>query len=220
MPSLKNKKHERFARLVAQGMNQTTACAQVLPDRKFPERAAHDMIRAYGVRERISEIRELVDSQFAMMIGEKRDVLRRMALGEIPTKVIKKANGKLEAVFDRLGAIITDAKLAGEFAAEKVQMDIGPSIRLDFNPASRNTALTPALNAEFQMIEAGDQVEPEPIEIQEMPEGANLEGIEAEYDNIEIEENSDHDLATIANNNIFVDPSEDKPLQMRGLRSP
>jgi hypothetical protein len=132
----------------------------------------------------------------------------------VPTKVIKKANGQIEAVFDRLGAIITDAKLAGEFAAEKVTMEIGPTLKLDFKPAARNTAITPALEAEILAIEgAGD--EPEPVPVQEAP--VNLDSLE-DYTNVEIDEKQDIQLADIAKNNIFVDPAEERALKLKELR--
>jgi hypothetical protein len=214
MPTLKKTMHERFARLVAQGMGQTAAYAQVNPTAKYPDRHAVNLMKMFDVQGRIAEIREIVDSQYAMLIGEKRDVLRRMALGEVPTKVIKKANGQIEAVFDRLGAIITDAKLAGEFAAEKVTMEIGPTLKLDFKPAARNTAMTPALEAEILAIEgAGD--EPEPVVVQDAP--VNLKSLE-DYTNVEIDEKQDIQLADIAKNNIFVDPSEERALKLRELR--
>lgn len=206
MPTLKNLTHERFARLVAQGMNQTQAFATINPEAKYPQKQASELMLKYGVKERVAEIRQLVDNQYAMLIGEKRDILRRMALGEIPTKVVKKANGQIEAVFDRHAALVTDAKLAGEFAPEKVTMDIGPSIRLDFNPASRNTQITPALEAEMKLIEAGDQSLP-----------VDLESLE-NYTNVEIDEKQDIQLADIASNNIFVDPSAEKPLKLKELR--
>jgi hypothetical protein len=206
MPTLKNLTHERFARLVAQGMNQTQAFATINPEAKYPQKQSSELMLKYGVKERVAEIRQLVDSQYAMLIGEKRDILRRMALGEIPTKVVKKANGQIEAVFDRHAALVTDAKLAGEFAPEKVTMDIGPSIKLDFNPASRNTQITPALEAEMKLIEAGDQSLP-----------VSLESLE-DYTNVEIDEKQDIQLADIASNNIFVDPSEERALKLKELR--
>jgi hypothetical protein len=197
-------------------MGQGAALALCKPEAKNPDVFASQTLKCHGVKERISEIREIVDSQYAMLIGEKRDVLRRMALGELPTKVIRKANGKIEAVYDRLGAIITDAKLAGEFAAEKVAVDIGPTVKLDFKPAYRNTAITPALEAEFRAIE-DRPTEPEPVEVSENPEGVVTEGLEEQYGNAEIAEDSPQ-LSDIAANNIFVDPDVRIELNLKEIR--
>ncbi len=219
MPTLKNLTHERFARLVAQGMTQTAAFESINPAVRYPQKQASELMLKFGVKERVAEIKEMIDAQFAMQVGEKRDLLRRMALGEVPTKVIKKANGKIEAIFDRHAALVTDAKLAGEFAAEKVTMDIGPSIKLDFQPAYRNTQITPALEAEYKMIEntpAAELPEPEPVVLDETPAEIDLESLE-EYANVDVSKRPSIELADIAANNVFVDPSDDKPLKLRGL---
>ena len=50
-----------------------------------------------------------------MGIDEKRDLLRQMIEGTIPTKVNKRRDGGVEAVFDILGALVADAKMAGAF---------------------------------------------------------------------------------------------------------
>lgn len=159
MPSLKNPVHERFARLVSQGMTQREAYATCVPDCKSPQTYG---CRVYGrleVRERVAELKSVLDQQFALLLGEKRDLLRRMALGEIPTKVTRRPGGKLEATFDRLAALQMDARLAGEFAPEKLLVEGGPSLRLEFDIAPRDKPLTQVLEAEMVDISSYEQVE-------------------------------------------------------------
>lgn len=50
-----------------------------------------------------------------MTIDDKRARLRHMIEGAIPTKVTKRRDGTVEAVFDMLGAFVADTKMAGEF---------------------------------------------------------------------------------------------------------
>ena len=167
MKALENKKHERFARLLTQGLSQVEAFRQCYPDQK-PESVNTNAAKLAGqlhVRERIAEITEFVDSQFAMVLGEKRDLLRRMIDGTVPTKVIRKADGKIDAIFDRLAALQMDSKIAGEFAPEQMQVNTGHTLKLEFNMVGRNTAMTPALEAEWERIN------PETKRLTEPPSG-------------------------------------------------
>jgi len=156
MKVLKNPKHERFARLVAQGSTHVDAYRKCYPD-QLPASINSGSVKLWAdldVKARVAEIQDMVASEYAMSLGEKRDTLRRMALGEIPTKVIRKHDGKVEAVFDRLSAMQMDAKLGGEFAPEQVSVtNVGPTLRLDFSQVlSRKTQLPPALEAEWERI--------------------------------------------------------------------
>ena len=159
MPSLKNPVHERFARLLSQGMTQRDAYATCVPECKSPESYGCRVYARREVRERVAELKSVVDQQFAMLLGEKRDLLRRMALGEIPTKVSRRPGGKVEATFDRLAALQLDAKLAGEFAPEQVVLEAGPSLKLEFDVLSRDRPLTRVLEAELVDLGEYQQVE-------------------------------------------------------------
>jgi len=170
MPILKNAQHERFVRLISQGLNQTEAFLKIRPDVKkesAPVTACHWAARP-EVKTRLAEIREVIDSQFAMSVGEKRDQLRRMALGEIPTKVVRKANGQVEAIYDRLAALQADAKLGGEYAPEQHIHTTGPTLKLDFHMVGRNT-MTPDLQEEWKRLnspEVKNITPPETMEAQ------------------------------------------------------
>jgi hypothetical protein len=154
MHALKNPKHERYARLLAQGLTQKEAFIKCYPDQnpEYVKPNASRLFHQLDVKARVAEIKEMVDSQYAMQLGEKRDLLRRMIDGLVPTKVVKKADGKIEAIFDRLAALQMDSKIAGEFAAEQVQLSAGPTLRLEFNMVGRNTAPNAALEAEWERI--------------------------------------------------------------------
>ena len=71
-----------------------------------------------------------------MAIDEKRDRLRQMIEGVIPTKVTKRRDGTVEAVFDMLGALVADAKMAGEFDGTAAVKE--PEIKLEFEMYHRN----------------------------------------------------------------------------------
>lgn len=167
MPTLANAKHERFARLLVQGVTPTEAVAKVYPEatRKSCAEMASRLKKSMEISSRVAEMREIVDSQFALDLGAKRDTLRRMIAGEIPTKVIRRTNGKVEAIFDRLEALKTDAKIAGEMAGDNVlNINSGPTLKLDFHVLGRNTSMTPALEAEWQEL-----IDPKPRELPETP---------------------------------------------------
>jgi hypothetical protein len=156
MKVLKNPRHERYARLICQGLTHVDAYRKCYPD-QAPASIQCNSAKLWAdldVKARVAEIQDMVASEYAMSLGEKRDTLRRMALGEIPTKVIRKHDGKVEAVFDRLSAMQMDAKLGGEFAPEQVNVtNNGPTLRLDFSQVlSRKTQLPPALEAEWERI--------------------------------------------------------------------
>ena len=54
----------------------------------------------------------------------------------IPTKVKKRRDGGLEAVFDMLRALVADAKMAGEFDGTDAVQE--PEIKLEFEVHHRN----------------------------------------------------------------------------------
>lgn len=169
MPSLSNPKHERFARLLVQGMSQVEAYRKCYPDagRNVVNNESSVLARKLDVKERVSEMREVIDNYCPMAIGEKRDLLRRMIDGAVPTKVIRKSDGKIDAIFDRMAALQLDAKLAGEFAPEQLQVSNGPTLKLEFNMVGRNTRPTPALEAEWERMQDGPEVK----ELPDAPEG-------------------------------------------------
>lgn len=170
MHALKNPKHERYARLLSQGLTQKEAFIKCYPDQnpEYVKPNASRLANQLDVMARVAEIKEMVDSQYAMQLGEKRDLLRRMIDGLVPTKVVKKADGKIEAVFDRMAALQLDAKMAGEFAPEQMQISQGPTLKLDWNMLGRNTSLSPAMEAEWkELVEESKEVKSLP----EAPKG-------------------------------------------------
>jgi hypothetical protein len=69
----------------------------------------------------ISQITAFKEFALSPSVDQKRDPLREMIEGTVPTKVNKSKDGSVEAVFDMLGALIADAKMAGEFDCPKLQ---------------------------------------------------------------------------------------------------
>ncbi len=88
------------------------------------------------VKGRIAEIQCEVHSRALMAIDEKRDRLRQMIEGTIPTKLTRRRDGTVEAVFDMLGAMIADAKMAGEFEGDKALEEL--DLKLSFEVYHRN----------------------------------------------------------------------------------
>jgi len=166
MPALNNPKHERFARLIIQGMTQVDAFRKCYPNagKNVVNNESSVLARKLDVKSRIAEMQEIIDSYFPITQGERRDMLRRMSQGREPTKVIRKADGKIEAVYDKLAAIQLDAKIAGEFAPEQMHITTGPTLKLNFNMVGRNTRPTPALEEEWRRLN-----EPEVRDVTEEP---------------------------------------------------
>jgi len=192
MPILKNPEHERFIRLISQGLSQAEALLKCRPNIK-KESAGVLACQIYNrpeVKARLAEIKELVDSQFAMLIGEKRDMLRRMALGEVPTKIQRKSNGQVEATFDRLAALQADAKLGGEYAPEQHILTTGPTLRLEFHGVGRNTNMTPALEEEWKRLN-------EPPEVRTYQEPVTIEAEIQKYEFMEVGSDNPPSLKTL-----------------------
>ena len=134
---LKNRLHERFAWLIAEGMDRKAAYSKLCPHVADPATLGHKLYHRLDVKSRISEIQREVHSWALMGIDEKRELLRQMIEGTAPTKVNKRKDGTVEAVFDMLGALVAGAKMAGEFDGPKPQ-DREPEISMTFEVYHRN----------------------------------------------------------------------------------
>jgi hypothetical protein len=109
MPRLKNRLHERFAWLIAEGMDRKAAYTKLCPHVADPATMGYKLYHRLDVKGRIAEIQCEVHTRALMGIDEKRDLLRQMIEGTIPTKVNRRKDGTAEAVFDMLGALVADA---------------------------------------------------------------------------------------------------------------
>lgn len=136
MPRLKNRLHERFAWLIADGMERKAAYPKLCPHVSDPGTLGYKLYRRLDVKGRVAEIQSEVHSRALMAIDEKRDRLRQMIEGLIPTKITKRRDGTVEAVFDMLGALAADAKMAGEFDDTAAVKE--PEIKLEFEMYHRN----------------------------------------------------------------------------------
>jgi hypothetical protein len=141
MPRLKNRLHERFAWLIAEGMERKSAYAKICPHVADPGTLGYKLYHRTDVKGRIAEIQCEVHTRALMAIDEKRDLLRQMIEGTIPTKVNKRKDGTVEAVFDMLGALIADAKMAGEFDGTAVVNE--PEIKMEFEVYPRKHPCPP-----------------------------------------------------------------------------
>jgi hypothetical protein len=136
MPRLKNRLHERFAWLIAEGMDRKAADTKLCPHVSDPATMGYKLYHRPDVKDRIAEIQCEVHSRALMSIDAKRDQLRQMIEGTLPTKLTRRRNGTVEAVFDMLGALMDDAKLAGEL--DSATTAVGPEVKLEFEVYHRN----------------------------------------------------------------------------------
>jgi hypothetical protein len=151
MARLANRLHERFCWLVAEGLDRKAAYAKLCPHANATAEAGYKLFKRTDIKSRIAEIQTEVQSRAVCDIDAKRDMLRQMIEGTIPTKVIRRADGKVEAVFDRLAALTVDSKLAGEFAEDK-RLDTSGDIKLTFEVYHRNHPAPPREWMEAQII--------------------------------------------------------------------
>jgi len=77
MPRLKNRLHERFAWLIAEGMDRKAEYAKLCPHAADPATLGYKIYHRLDVKSRISQIQCEVHSCALMGIDEKRDLLRR-----------------------------------------------------------------------------------------------------------------------------------------------
>jgi hypothetical protein len=104
-----------------------------------------------------------------MVIDEKRDVLRQMIEGSVPTKVIRQPDGRVQAIYDRLAALQTDAKLAGEYAADKVEVSTG-DISMTFEVYGRNHPCPPKHWMEAKVVDVEPVEQPSLADYEREPE--------------------------------------------------
>jgi len=136
MPRLKNRLHERFAWLIAEGMDRKAAYVKLCPHVADPATLGYKLYHRLDVKERIAEIQCEVHSRALMSIDAKRDQLRQMIEGTLPTKLTRRRDGTVEAVFDMLGALMADAKLAGELDGAAAAAE--SEVKMEFEVYHRN----------------------------------------------------------------------------------
>lgn len=160
MPAIANARHEKFAILVAGGKTPTEAQKILYPNSKYPSQHGYELSRRPDVAARIEEVREEVALRSIMDLSRKREVLRQMAEGMIPTKVYNKETGE---TFDALAALLADARIAGEFAPEKVQINSASDLKLLFNVPHRDVIDAEVVTVPQEALTAGEPTQPEPI---------------------------------------------------------
>jgi hypothetical protein len=117
-------------------MDRKAAYTKLCPHVADPATMGYKLYHRLDVKGRIAEIQCEVHSRALMGIDEKRDLLRQMIEGTISTKVNKLRDGGVEAVFDLLGALVADAKMAGEFDGTAAVQE--PEIKMEFEVYHRN----------------------------------------------------------------------------------
>ena len=130
---LKNHLHEQFALLIATGHSATGAYRNLMPHVKNPHTLGAKLMKRHEVARRIDEIREEASFQGVMSLARKRALLAQMINGEIPTSTTKNSE-----TYDMLGAIETDAKLAGELNGKAKALPI-TALDLKFDIPHRDT---------------------------------------------------------------------------------
>jgi len=115
----------------------------------------------------VLEFSEEVALRAVMDLSRKREVLRQMAEGMIPTKMFNKDTGE---TYDALAALLADAKIAGEFAPEKLQINSASDLKLLFNVPHRDVIDAEVVTVPQEALGAGDPKEPETDASGEDPE--------------------------------------------------
>lgn len=137
--------------MVASGMPKTKAFATLRPASKCPDKGAEQLFRRQDVIERIAELRMEIATRSVMPLEEKRDLLRRMIEGTVPTLVKKTAKG-VEATYDRLGALQLDAKISGELEPDRLLLNPASDLTLTFEMYPRNDRFAPREWIEAELI--------------------------------------------------------------------
>jgi hypothetical protein len=141
MATLKNRLHEKFAKLITQGESPTAAYRILVPDAKNHNTLGSRLWNRRDIRIRVSEINEEILVQTALSISQKRQILCDQILGLIPTKVSLLSDGSKVETYDMLGAIMLDSRLSGELDNPK-NAQRGPTLKLDFSISRRESDLT------------------------------------------------------------------------------
>ncbi len=138
MPVLENLTHERFCSLIAEtGDTAAVAYGKVNPTAKAPKVYASNLMKRTDIMSRIAEIRTEVATRSVAVIGRKRELLRLMIEGAVPTKVVNRANG-VEETYDKLAAMALDAKLAGELS-DNINLTANSELKLNFTVRDRDS---------------------------------------------------------------------------------
>jgi hypothetical protein len=160
MPALSNPRYEKFCILIAGGKSPAEAYKILYPNNSYPHQSAYKLSRDPEVEARIAEVREEVALRSVMDLSRKREVLRQMAEGMIPTKTFNKDTGE---TYDALAALLADAKIAGEFAPEKLQINSASDLKLLFNVPHRDVIDAEVVTVPQEALTAGEPTQPEPI---------------------------------------------------------
>jgi len=136
MAALRNELHENFARAIAEGQSPTEAYKRLSPFAKNPNTLGSRLWNRMDVRHRVAEIANEAREQSHLTIVQKRSILQQQILGDAPTKVIVKPSGT-ELVYDTLGAIMLDSRMAGHLDGPEVKQT--DKLRLTFTIGGRDS---------------------------------------------------------------------------------
>jgi hypothetical protein len=159
MPALSNPRHEKFCHLIAAGKTYTEAYKTLYPNSNTAPQSGYGLYHRPDIAERVQEFRDEVAMRSIMDLSRKREVLRQMAEGIIPTKKYNKETGD---TYDALAALLADAKIAGEFAPEKLQINSANDLKLLFNVPHRDVIDAEIVELPKGALGAGDPTQPEP----------------------------------------------------------
>jgi len=137
MPALPNARHEKFCQLVCDGKTYTESYKILYPNNSAPNQSGYNLYHDARIKARVEELREEVALRSVMTMSRKREILRQMAEGMIPTSVYNKDSGE---TFDALQALLADAKLAGEFAPDKLKIE-GSNLKVVFEIPKRDEVI-------------------------------------------------------------------------------
>ena len=151
MMPLRNKLHEKFARALAEGNSPTEAYRMLSPSAKNPNTLGSRLWNRPDVRRRVAEISQEAMEQSYLTIVQKRKILEQQILGNAPTKIVVKPTGT-ELIYDTLGAIMLDSRMAGHLDADSSEQP--QKLVLTFSTPHRD-ADTTLVDGDFLQLPLG-----------------------------------------------------------------
>lgn len=139
-PSPLKPRQLRFCELIVGGASATSAYKQAgyVGKGNTAESTASKLLRNPKVQARIAELRKPITKKILMSKDRKREILRDM----VENPATKPA--------DMLRAIEIDAKLAGHFAPDKVEVETGPKALESIRERAAKVASALDLNARLR----------------------------------------------------------------------
>jgi len=116
MPTLKNKRHEKFALALFKGMSQKDAAIEAGYKPSRARQTAHELVTKSDISIRIKELAGKTEAETVMTVKERKERLSELGREEIKKPVTAK-----EVVL----SVAELSKLSGDYPPSKVEVEPG-----------------------------------------------------------------------------------------------